>query len=219
MGLVQSAQIGFCGFGFIKIIGKTGGAAGPRHICHVQRAALTGNDRRKALVPDFLLCKRITRLCPLGFIQQFDMAAEHIQRIARLNGTGIGAVDPDQSACGIAQPARIGQGIQQGALHAQFAQGPRMALAQARQLQPVTGNIADAQNSPAGNRPALGFEMSALHRLQGHAKSLAAAAQTVHRIVHVLRLIWRKPGAKSQNTARDRQFADQRNIALNIRLA
>ena len=147
------------------------------------------------------------------------MAAEHIQRVPRLNGTGIGAVDPDQSACGIAQPAGIGQGIQQGALYTQFAQGPRMTVTQAGQLQPVAGDIADAQNGPPGNRTALGLKMAAMYRLQGHPEPFAAAAQTIHRIFHLLRLIRREPGAKSKNAARNRHFTDQRNIALDIRLA
>ena len=94
-----------------------------------------------------------------------------------------------------------------------------MPVAQARELEPVSGYVADAQHGPAADGTAFGFHMSSGIRRQMQAKAFPTFAQLVDILLEFLRRLRWQPGAEAKHPARRRCIGDERDVAFDVGLA
>ena len=202
----------------LGLIDRYGDRAARRGRLHnVEHAALASHDGGRTHAPDLSTSARLSGCLAGVCLQQFSPARHGFARIRRLHGAGIGGVDPDNPALPVAHPRGAGHCVEQGAERIRLHQRACVTLAQLRQLQPVAGDIANAQHGAACNGAAIGLNVSPRNGEQRQAKAFAALAQSLDAGLELGRKIGRKPGAERQHAARGRGLQHQRDVAGNVR--
>ena len=129
-------------------------------------------------------------------VEQFERAGADLDGVLGLDGARIGGVRPGEPPVDIARPDGMGDRVEHGADRAELVQEFGMAFAQSHQLQAVARHVADAHHRAAGDGAPFDLEMAPARAGDRDRKTLAAFAQPLDRLIHLLREVRRQPGAK-----------------------
>ncbi len=110
---------------------------------------------------------------------------------------------------------RVEQRLQCG----ERAIGLGVAVAQSRELEAIAGDVANTHDRIPGDRTPIDLEMAALQARDGDRKRLASAEQPFDGLLHRGGKRGLEPRRESEHTARQRRIGDQREVALDTRLA
>ncbi len=109
--------------------------------------------------------------------------------------------------------------VEQGAQRRERAVGFGVTVAQTRQLQPIAGDVANAHDRVAGDGAPVDLEMASLQARGGDRERLASAQQSLDGLLHRGGERGLEPRGEREHAARQGRVGDQREIALDARLA
>ena len=178
-----------------------------RRVDDVEDAALADDDRRRAAAPDRARRPRLRAPVARLTLQKLDAARDGVRRILRFDRARIGGVDPGEAPFPVANPGRIGNGVEHRPQRAQFGARSRLQLLQAGGLNALDADIADAQDGAAVDGTAFDVEMPALEARHRAAKGLPLGPQPADQVGELSRYVRRQPRVEGGRVGGRRQHA------------
>ncbi len=184
---------------------------------NILRSPATTAGARRRQAPD--RCRSDKRFGAQVLIEKLEVLIGDLGAVLGFDRARIGEIGPRDAPLGVPSPGGMRDRVEQRAQRGERAVGLGVAVAQARQLQAVAGDVANAHDRVAGDRASVDLEMASFQARGGDRERLASAEQSLDRLLRLGGEPGLEPRRERQHAARQGRVGDQREVALDPRVA
>ncbi len=199
--------------------GEAAAALLAAHFHDIQPAALPRQDSGQRAAELAAALRLLANGRTIRAVEQFHLPFEHLGFVAGIHRPRIGRVHPEQPASGVAQPGRLGNGIQHAAhLGEHPVDGPALIL-QLRDLKALAPQLAHDHHRAPRNRASLDLDTFTAQGAQGGAEKMPLLPQPESIAFEVLRILGSQPFGEGQHARARIGIEQNAGITLDLRLA